>query len=631
MALTSWATAAWAARTMDTAALVEAVAKALVFVWRTIVALLLPRGTAWPFDVCLITSSDPARAQLYRELLRRRRVLLGDLQCRVYSDPPAGRVGSGGGTILALATFLQEELGDLDSVDGIGVEAFLSRHRILILHAGGESRRLPCFVPEGKLFAPVPAATPGPAGAAPVILDLVLGLYRRYPWSARGEVIVASGDAIVDFDTTTLEGRSPLDHGVHLCGVAKACSLEQGSHHGVFELDMAEISTATPTTAPLRVRAFHQKSTVRELRASACINSLALDGDDTERCALDVGVFCLSPRYCRRLVEFARQPLPEAPGSDVMAALGRAELFMDLYLEMVSAGVYGPRDGEVYTKAMLSRGSKLPSSLLLAFHSTFCDLPLNALLPRQARFTHFGSLREYPEACRGMVNWSPSTATDDVLVLNSSGVQLHRPADEQAHGAVFVEMCSNCTLHLSSGRHFFVGLADFHLAAPLPPGLCLDGRRLRLGPAKPELLTILVYHVADTFKAVATCNELVFCGSSLMMWLEDRNIAMAQVLPAGANGFDLWSMKLFCHSPAADVHFLRGYWDPTFVTPAWTRTFLKMTRISFREANQLDDVLQRDALRTSLRGAMDECSVERPRPSTGHTSQFPAGVNGKSD
>ena len=77
----------------------------------------------------------------------------------------------------------------------------LSRRRILVIHAGGESRRLPAYVPEGKLFAPVPV--PSSSFLPPVVLDVELSLFLKYPWRD-GELLVTSGDALVDFNTDLL-------------------------------------------------------------------------------------------------------------------------------------------------------------------------------------------------------------------------------------------------------------------------------------------------------------------------------------------------------------------------------------------------------------------------------------------
>ena len=57
------------------------------------------------------------------------------------------------------------------------------------------------------------------------------GLFFKYPWR-RGEIVVSSGDAVIDFDPTSVpEERSAV------FGFAKPASLEQGSRHGVFRFD----------------------------------------------------------------------------------------------------------------------------------------------------------------------------------------------------------------------------------------------------------------------------------------------------------------------------------------------------------------------------------------------------------
>ena len=83
-------------------------------------------------DICIITASDEAQATVFRALIARR-VEAGlyprEIEFAVCADPPGGRVGSGGGTLWALRS--QYHVGA----------------RALVIHAGGESRRLPAYVP----------------------------------------------------------------------------------------------------------------------------------------------------------------------------------------------------------------------------------------------------------------------------------------------------------------------------------------------------------------------------------------------------------------------------------------------------------------------------------------------------
>ena len=236
-----------------------------------------------------------------------------------------------------------------------GAAAFFSSRRVLLLHAGGESRRLPCYVPEGKLFAPL--ALPSASAFTPVVLDVLLSLYFRYPW-AEGELILASGDVIVDFDTATLpDGFARGD----LCGFGKPTSLQQGCRHGVFVFGEADgEGGAGGVTRP--VAGFLQKAPPETLRAQALLPAGA--GGLAEACAVDTGIFSMSPRFVGALLGWAAAPTTtaatQAPtqaavaaavatpvgvtaggeGGEAASALEATEaggLYFDFYLEVARA------------------------------------------------------------------------------------------------------------------------------------------------------------------------------------------------------------------------------------------------------------------------------------------------------
>ena len=262
---------------------------------------------------------------------------------RVYCDPPGGRVGSGGGTLVALMALLREEAPEVAAASDAetlsrGVAAFFSSRRVLLLHAGGESRRLPCYVPEGKLFAPL--ALPSASAFTPVVLDVLLSLYFRYPWS-EGELILASGDVIVDFDTATLPAG--FERG-DLCGFGKPTSLQQGCRHGVFVF--GEADGAGGPTRP--VTGFLQKAPPETLRLQALLPAGA--GGLAEACAVDTGIFSMSPGFVAALLGWAAAPMA-APmalteggeggeGGEAASPLEATEaggLYFDFYLEVPSA------------------------------------------------------------------------------------------------------------------------------------------------------------------------------------------------------------------------------------------------------------------------------------------------------
>ena len=66
------------------------------------------------------------------------------------SDPVGHRLGSGGGTIWLLEALRRAEAPETPSSE------WLPRERRILLHAAGQSRRLPAYAPGGKVLTPVP-------------------------------------------------------------------------------------------------------------------------------------------------------------------------------------------------------------------------------------------------------------------------------------------------------------------------------------------------------------------------------------------------------------------------------------------------------------------------------------------
>ena len=66
------------------------------------------------------------------------------------SDPVGARLGSGGGTTWLIEACRQNEAPQ------IPVKEWLAKEKRILLHAGGQSRRLPGYAPSGKILTPIP-------------------------------------------------------------------------------------------------------------------------------------------------------------------------------------------------------------------------------------------------------------------------------------------------------------------------------------------------------------------------------------------------------------------------------------------------------------------------------------------
>ncbi len=70
------------------------------------------------------------------------------------NDPVGKKLGSGGGTTWLLHEAYKSE--NNEKRDGKSFDEWLGSEKRLLLHAGGQSRRLPAYAPSGKILTPIP-------------------------------------------------------------------------------------------------------------------------------------------------------------------------------------------------------------------------------------------------------------------------------------------------------------------------------------------------------------------------------------------------------------------------------------------------------------------------------------------
>lgn len=123
------------------------------------------------WDYLIITASNDKQAEAYQSQIDLRRSLgltSGVRKILVVADPGGRRVGSGGSTVHCLLRVLDlEMISRLDAgarLDPRTWEKIFGRLRIIVVHAGGDSKRLPPYGPCGKISSPSPASPEGRPG-----------------------------------------------------------------------------------------------------------------------------------------------------------------------------------------------------------------------------------------------------------------------------------------------------------------------------------------------------------------------------------------------------------------------------------------------------------------------------------
>lgn len=170
------------------------------------------------WDWIVITASNERQAKVYQY----------EIDCRlaehripntsrylIVPDRDGQRIGSGGASLNALVQ-IAEKIG-LDKV---------SSQKILMLHSGGDSKRIPQYSVKGKLFTPTPHELPN--GCRSTIFDDLLVAVAGIPGRIQSGVLMLPSDTVLVFNPLQLDLPSEA------AGISMKAPVLEGTEHGVF-------------------------------------------------------------------------------------------------------------------------------------------------------------------------------------------------------------------------------------------------------------------------------------------------------------------------------------------------------------------------------------------------------------
>lgn len=173
------------------------------------------------WDYIILTASNEDQAAAYRMQIHERLekgLLPGTTHYAVLPDPKGKRVGSGGATFQVMK-YIGEQHPEEEN-------PFKNR-RVLVIHSGGDSKRVPQYSATGKLFSPVPRELPDGRGST-LFDEFIIGM-SGVPSRIQEGMLVLSGDVLLLFN--------PLQIDAQFDGAA-AISIKEpastGKNHGVF-------------------------------------------------------------------------------------------------------------------------------------------------------------------------------------------------------------------------------------------------------------------------------------------------------------------------------------------------------------------------------------------------------------
>jgi galactokinase/mevalonate kinase-like predicted kinase len=229
-----------------------------------------------PFDIIVITSPDEKASVAVRELIIS--------SCGVFSSPPPDdsaaaspsssssqtqplhsadgtifisscdpcgtRLGSGGGTIAALAEAHEAYYGSSNNNDE-EEEPPLPLPTVLICHAGGESSRCPTQITLGKAWTSLPSKKEDEEIVLNPTSLLISTLSHVFSDIPRGSVVVAASDVLLSFYNSCSNANNGVvkmktihfeNNSSGVFGLAVPAPLSTAKNHGVFVVAAAESS-----------------------------------------------------------------------------------------------------------------------------------------------------------------------------------------------------------------------------------------------------------------------------------------------------------------------------------------------------------------------------------------------------
>ena len=500
--------------------------------YAALVAGMENAGEWW--DVVAITASSERQAERYQWEIERRRErgrIPANVRYLVLPDPGDRRVGSGGATLLALKAIAKG-----------GVE-WWERHRVLLIHCGGDSRRLPQYSLSGKIFTALPVRTPW--GEASTVFDETLMLSTAWVRRLEAGLVVGSGDVVLTFDAAELDWSRP-----GVCGVAMSQPVEQGTQHGVYVADENG-----------RVYSFLQKPSVAEVRTAG--------GLKDNQVALDVGLLYFDPYVAARLsaIEFPADAPP-----------------VDLYEHMTLAltGAWRPRPADARYLHELSEALELVPFWCSLVHGDFTHVGTTALFRRLlTEDTQFSAL--YETRMRLGSGEQPGVRSAGVLIDSLLG-----PNSELGAGALAIECNLAGAVHAARGAVLH-GVEGLDGAIEVPEDTVLHQVPVTL-PSGAAGVVMRVYGVSDDPKALVSTGQATWLGRELMEQLARFGLAPELAWPGlDRSAWSLWNARLF-PAGTVGVAWACARWLLGQSTDYSAREWAAAPRLSLESSARLADV-----------------------------------------
>ena len=382
------------------------------------------------------------------------------------SDPVGCKLGSGGGTAWLLESCRREWAPEADLKEWLGEE------KRILLHAGGQSRRLPGYAPSGKVLTPIPVFRWARGQRlSQNLLSLQLPLYERIMDKAPDTLhtLIASGDVYIRCNDRL---QDIPDADVVCYGLWVDPNLAK--NHGVF---------VSSRSTPDKLDFMLQKPSVEELGKLM----------QTHLFLMDIGIWLLSDRAVELLVNRSYKD-------------GHLS-FYDMYSEF---------------------------GLALGEHPRIEDKEVNrlsvAILPLPGgEFYHYGTSRELISSTLTVQNlvidqreiMHHKVKPHPAMFVQNADVSYRLTAD---NSEIWIEnscVTSSWELHKQT---VVTGVPKNDWRLNVPAGVCVD-----VVPIDKKDYVVRPYGFNDAFKGDLSDAATLYLGKPFAKWVSERGMTLQEM------------------------------------------------------------------------------------------------------
>ncbi len=484
----------------------------------------LAKPTFPHWDAIILTASNERQANGFRKQLQLR-TLPPATHFAVVPDREGQRVGSGGAT-LSVIRYCKTFFGDFKG------------RRILVIHSGGDSRRMPTYSALGKLFSPVPHVLDN--GKSSSLFDELLIAMSSVPGRIREGMVLLSGDVLLLFNPLQIDysGRGAA-------AISFKEDVQTGKDHGVFLKGESG-----------NVRAFLHKQTAETLAQAGAVNERGMVDIDT-------GAVIFPPEM---VSDLARLVETEAGYDRYVNSTVRLSLYGDFLYPLAEDSTL-----EQFQKEK-PEGSFCPELTAARTDIWNCLRPyrMKLLQLAPAKFVHFGTTQEVlalmTDGVRAYSDLSWSAKVNSCIQGDCAGCDSVLSEKAAIGEGCYLEVSYvHSAAHV--GSHVILSYIDIH-DETIPDNVVLHGLKQSNGK-----FICRIYGIQDNPKEgrlFGRSLEEIFSSNPLELWEKDepRTLWNARLYPecdtireAVAAALDLHAMVMAAsHSATSPSATLPAFW-----------------------------------------------------------------------